>query len=166
MEKFIVTLPGYDALSPTLKPEQCAVHSDYSVPKISPNTNLPTVNTTYLTYNGKSSPAYNFGWVDVTFNSTPNVTGTYTLFELKHGLPNTPASICQVINNSYYVGSTNNQCFPLPCGVFVNDSYSLLQYYVDATKLNVSLYYNTTNSTNLTGFRLIFKYYIYVENGL
>lgn len=157
----IVTLPGYDATDPFLTVEHCAVNSDYSTTKMSPNESVISVNGTYLTTNSHSTTHFNFGWVDVTFSSNPAV-GNFDLITLAHGLGYTPAALvyCQdfTFSPSQYTNLDFNNISTRPSGE------AQLYATSDSTNLHIKLQRNG-NTGSIVGDRYLFKYYIFVENG-
>jgi len=137
-----ISLPGYDVKTAT--PEQCAVHSDYPVPKIAMD----------------KTPSH-FGIVHYTIPKGTYVDGTYNIFVTVHGWGYVPTALVYGGNDLYF-GQQNS---PLPLSI--GDSLGLT-YYVDDNILSIDYTIDSFGSGSIVldaDIPLTFKYYIFVEDG-
>lgn len=141
-----ISLPGYDVKIAT--PEQCAIHSGYPSPKIK---------TT-------ASPAH-FGITDYTFSSDP-ANGTHNLLSIAHGYSGYIPAALVFVKNYPFANDLFHQ-LPFVIDEVAYDAQTII-YYTNSTHLKID-YVCSNNGTgghqDVTGFRYVFKHYLFAEEG-
>lgn len=147
----IVALTGHDATSPTITPEQCAIHSKYPCPK------APL----------KTTPFKYFDQLTYTFTSNPTPGTTTDMVSVHHNLGYVPMSVAYYNQPNNVYGPTGYQNFPWS---YSDAGYIYAMATCDNSDFKIQFVRNSDgggffDSLDFTGLQFEIKYYLFVENG-